>query len=80
MTYNPDRSHFVVMNDYANQGHEAIVDPALKLADIISRIASRDFGFTDIVAVFEFNPVEGWSRNVTDDICGEAEERAEMAA
>jgi hypothetical protein len=66
MTYNPDRSHFVVMNDYANQGHEAIVDPALTRADI--------------VAVFEFNPVEGWSRNVTDDICGEAEERAEMAA
>ena len=79
MKFNSDRSIFVAMNDYANSGHEAIVDPALSRAEIVRRICKREFGFEHIVSVFEFNAAEGWSRDVTADILAEAE-LAELAA
>jgi hypothetical protein len=68
MAFNPDRSIFVAMADFGPRGIEAIVDPALTRADIVQRIATGDFGFEHIVAVHEYNPIEGWSRPVTLDI------------
>jgi hypothetical protein len=70
--FNPDRSVFVAYGDFGPKGYEAVVDPALSRADVVSRIARGDFAFDAVVRVVEFNEAEGWARNVTEDIFAEA--------
>jgi hypothetical protein len=72
MTINLDRSIFNVFCQYTS-GVEAVTDPSLTRDEMISDILHGQSGFTDVVAVIEFNAVEGWSRNITADVMAEVE-------
>lgn len=72
MTINLDRSIYNVFCQYAS-GVEAVTDPATTRADVIDNILHGQSGFTDVVAVIEFNAAEGWSRNITADVMAEVE-------
>ncbi len=80
MTRNPslhasslnDHSVFVAHCDYGKKGFEALVDMAMTRGEVVSRIASADFGFEGVIRVDEYNVAEGWARDVTEDILREA--------
>lgn len=44
MTASINHNYFVVMVDYGNRGREAIVDPEITRAGVISRLASGEYG------------------------------------
>jgi hypothetical protein len=69
---NLDRSIFNVFCQYRT-GVEAITDPNTTRAEVIDNILHGQDGFTDVVAVVEFNAVEGWSRIITDEIFSEVD-------
>ena len=63
--FNADRSFFNVICLFRTGlalGHDELLDHA----QVIDWIATGQF--TDIVRIVEFNPAEGWSRDVTDDV------------
>jgi hypothetical protein len=70
---NTDRSFFTCYNDCGKFGIEAVSDPSHTRADIIELIRRGELGFDDVLKVFEFNPIEGWSRDITSDIFDEVE-------
>lgn len=72
MAFNHDRSFFVAFNDCGQFGIEAIVNPTHDRSEIVDLVRRRDFGKDDVIAVHEYNPAEGWSREVTGDIFAEA--------
>ena len=72
MTINLDRSIFNVFCQYT-AGIEAVTDPATTRAEVIDNILHGQSGFTDVVAVIEFNAAERWSRNITADVMAEVE-------
>jgi hypothetical protein len=65
--------YFVVMCDYGDDGLEAIVDPALTRAQVVSRIKSREFD--NIVQIDHIH--SSVVTDVTKDLIDEAE--AELA-
>lgn len=65
---NTDRSFFIAYNDCGKFGIEAVSDPSHTRKDVIENIRRGELGFDEVRKVFEFNPAEGWSRDVTDDI------------
>ena len=71
MSINLDRSIFSVFCQYRT-GIEATVDPTLTRAQVVENIARGELGYEDVVCVTEHNPVEGWSRIVTEDVLREA--------
>lgn len=73
-----DRSLFVVMRDFGAIGLESVCRPEEGRAEIIADIASGQID--RVVAVFEFNPVEGWSRNVTSEIADFVEQARRLDA
>ncbi len=72
----PSHSYFVVMVDYGRRGLEAIVDPEVTRAGVISRLASGEYGqhiaFIDYVA-------DGLVEDVTNELFDEAEALARAA-
>lgn len=66
---NTDRSFFNVICSYRS-GLGLGSDNLLDRGELIEWIATGQFH--DIVRIFEFNPAEGWSRDVTDDVMAEA--------
>lgn len=70
---NTNRSFFCCYNSCGKFGIEAVSDPSHTRADVIENIRRGELGFDDVRKVFEFNPVEGWSRDITDDIWAEVE-------
>lgn len=76
---NHDRSFFVAFNDCGTFGIEAIVNPTHVRAEVVDLIRNRDFGKDDVIAVHEYNPTEGWSRDITSDVFAEAGLYAEAA-
>ena len=61
-----DVSQFVVTRDYGKNGFESVSHPEWTRESIIRDIIE---GQVDrVVSVVEFNSVEGWSNDITDDI------------
>lgn len=77
---NLDRSIFNVFCQYKSGIEAPNTDPATTRADVIDNILHGQDGFTDVVAVVEFNAVEGWSRNITAEIMAEVEALREPEA
>jgi hypothetical protein len=63
-------SYFVVMCDYGRRGREAIVDPEVTRAGVISRIASGEYGQE---ISFIHHIADGLVEDVTDELIDEAE-------
>lgn len=63
---NFDHSLFMVIRNFGDLGMESVTQPTDTRESIVKDIAT---GQTDrVVAVFELNPVEKWSRDITADI------------
>ena len=60
--------YFVVMIDYGRRGREAIVDPEVTRREVISRIASGEYG--NISFIHEI--ADGAVADVTEDVLAEA--------
>ena len=60
--------YFVVMIDYGRRGREAIVDPEVTRREVVSRIASGEYG--NISFIHEI--ADGAVEDVTEDILAEA--------
>lgn len=69
-------SYFVVMVDYGKRGREAIVDPEVTRAGVISRLASGEYG-THINFIHHI--ADGLVEDVTNDLFDEAEAVARAA-
>jgi hypothetical protein len=61
-----DHSQFVVLRHFGDLGMESICNPEMTRETIAADIAVGEID--RVVAVFEFNAVEGWSRDITADI------------
>jgi hypothetical protein len=60
--------YFVVMIDYGRRGREAIVDPEITRREVISRVASGEYGRISFIHEVADCAVE----DVTDEILAEA--------
>jgi hypothetical protein len=60
--------YFVVMIDYGRRGREAIVDPEITRREVISRIASGEYGNISFVHEIVDSSVE----DVTESVLAEA--------
>jgi hypothetical protein len=60
--------YFVVMIDYGRRGREAIVDPEITRREVVSRVASGEYGNISFVHEIEGSTVE----DITADILAEA--------
>jgi hypothetical protein len=70
-------SYFVVMVDYGKRGREAIVDPEVTRAGVISRLASGEYGaHINFIHWIE----DGLAEDVTSELFDEAEALCGQAA
>lgn len=71
---NLDRSIFSVFCQYRT-GLEATVDPMMTRAEVIDNIVRGELGFERerIAVITEHNPIEKWSRIITDEIFSEVD-------
>jgi hypothetical protein len=60
--------YFVVMIDYGRRGREAIVDPEVTRREVVSRVASGEYGNISFIHEIADFTVE----DVTDEIMAEA--------
>jgi len=60
--------YFVVMIDYGRRGREAIVDPEVTRREVVSRVASGEYGNISFIHEIADSTVE----DVTDEIMAEA--------
>jgi hypothetical protein len=60
--------YFVVMIDYGRRGREAVVDPEITRRDVVSRVASGEYG--NICFIHEI--ADSAVADVTEDILAEA--------
>ncbi|MEH2526256.1 MULTISPECIES: hypothetical protein [unclassified Bradyrhizobium] len=60
--------YFVVMIDYGRRGREAIVDPEITRREVISRVASGEYGNISFIHEIADCSVE----DITDEILSEA--------
>lgn len=60
--------YFVVMIDYGRRGREAIVDPEVTRREVVSRIASGEYGHISFIHEIADSSVE----DVTEEILAEA--------
>jgi hypothetical protein len=60
--------YFVVMIDYGRRGREAIVDPEVTRREVVSRIASGEYGHISFIHEIADSTVE----DVTEEILAEA--------
>jgi hypothetical protein len=60
--------YFVVMIDYGRRGREAIVDPEITRREVVSRVASGEYGNISFIHEIEGSAVE----DITADILAEA--------
>jgi hypothetical protein len=63
-----DMQYFVVMIDYGRRGREAIVDPEVTRREVVSRVASGEYGNISFIHEIADSTVE----DVTDEILAEA--------
>lgn len=71
MAFNSDRSFFSVIAALSGDAYSAERDvSAMSFGQIVKDIA--DGQIEDVLTVIEFNPVEGWSNDVTADVLAEA--------
>lgn len=61
-----DASSFVVTRDFGPLGCESVSHPEWTLRSIIRDII--ELQIDRVVSVVEFNPVEGWSKDITDSV------------
>lgn len=73
-----DRSFFCVLQDFGQFGLEGIVNSDDRRETIIENIVTGQYDKIDHVV--EYNPAEGWVRDVTDDLASEILDRFERAA
>lgn len=64
---------FLVIRDFGKLGFESVTHPEDTREGIVLDIASGQID--RVVAVIESNPSEGWSRDITDDVRAEVEQR-----
>jgi hypothetical protein len=64
--YPIDASQFVVTRDFGNLGFESVSHPEWTRESIVRDII--ELQIDRVASVSEFNPVEGWSKDITDDI------------
>jgi hypothetical protein len=60
--------YFVVMIDYGRRGREAIVDPEITRREVISRVASGEYGNISFIHEIADSSVE----DITEEILAEA--------
>lgn len=72
----PTPSYFVVMVDYGRKGREAIVDPEVTRAGVVSRLASGEYGQH---INFIHHIADGLVDDVTDELFNEAAAMARAA-
>ena len=60
--------YFVVMIDYGRRGREAIVDPEITRREVISRVASGEYGNISFIHEIADRSVD----DITDEILAEA--------
>jgi hypothetical protein len=60
--------YFVVMQDYRSAGQEAVVDPDITRAEVISRLKTREY--RDVLFIHEIR--DGIATDVTLELIGEA--------
>ena len=60
--------YFVVMIDYGRRGREAVVDPEITRREVVSRVASGEYGNICFIHEIADRAVE----DVTEDILAEA--------
>ena len=60
--------YFVVMIDYGRRGREAIVDPEVTRREVVSRVASGEYGNISFIHEIADSSVE----DITDEILAEA--------
>ena len=60
--------YFVVMIDYGRRGREAIVDPEVTRREVVSRIASGEYGHISFIHEIDESTVE----DITEEIQAEA--------
>jgi len=60
--------YFVVMIDYGRRGREAIVDPEVTRREVVSRIASGEYGNISFIHEIADSTVE----DITEEILAEA--------
>jgi hypothetical protein len=60
--------YFVVMIDYGRRGREAVVDPEITRREVISRVASGEYGNISFIHEIADSTVE----DITADILAEA--------
>ncbi len=60
--------YFVVMIDYGRRGREAVVDPEITRREVVSRVASGEYGNISFIHEIADSSVE----DVTADILSEA--------
>jgi hypothetical protein len=71
MAFNSDRSFFSVIASLGGDAYSAERDvSAMSFQQIVCDIA--DGQIEDVLTVIEFNPVEGWSNDITADVLAEA--------
>jgi hypothetical protein len=64
----PRMQYFVVMIDYGRRGREAIVDPEVTRREVVSRVASGEYGHISFIHEIADSTVE----DVTEEILAEA--------
>ena len=69
-------SYYVVMIDYGRRGREAIVDPEITRAEVVSRIKSGEYGAINFIHHITMNDVP---QDVTNELLAEAGFYAEAA-
>jgi hypothetical protein len=73
-----DQTVYLVMDDLGREGHfwrEAIVGETDLETVITDLLTGR---YTNPIGVFGFNPMEGWSRDVSADVAQELRRRCDL--
>jgi hypothetical protein len=69
----PDQSLFIVMRDWGKLGFESVSEPEMTRESIAEDIAKGQI--YNVAYVIECNPIEGWSKVITDEIFAAADQR-----
>lgn len=73
-----DCSQFVVTRDFGALGLESVMHPEATMNSVAFDIVAGQID--RVVSVVEFNVVEGWARDITDDIRDAVRGKREVAA
>lgn len=78
MAFNTDRSFFQLIVDFGRLGLSSVeVDPGITREQLISLVVKGEYAPREVLCVFEFNPVENFCNDITEDFTAEVERRRE---